>query len=231
MQSTVLNLRIVLVAAMMGVVTKQVEAQVGACCLPDGNCVTVDEASCDAQEGTYRGDGSPCDGFPTCGACVGPFGACAEGLTLAGCLADDPGSEYLTGSNGECSFTIVKGTCCLPPQDGFPNFPDPYCDMMTPVGCKDPAYMGDYGGGSSCNPEDVCPIGACCPANDLSVCNDTVNVRECVAQGWDWHGDGNRCKPDGSCPIPATSTWGCVVLALMVLVVGTIRLQPQAGVK
>ncbi len=36
----------------------------GACCLPNGSCVVLEQSACDLQQGTYQGDGTLCDPNP-----------------------------------------------------------------------------------------------------------------------------------------------------------------------
>ncbi|MDX2115135.1 MAG: DNRLRE domain-containing protein [Planctomycetota bacterium] len=61
--------------------------QTGACCLPDGSCVTTTSGACALQGGVYQGNGAAC----TPGLCPQPIGAC--------CLPD-----------GSCVTTAI-GTC------------------------------------------------------------------------------------------------------------------------
>lgn len=51
----------------------------GGCCLPDGTCIIADECDCDAQSGTYQGDGSDCNIL-----CPAVIGACCD--PLIGCI-------------------------------------------------------------------------------------------------------------------------------------------------
>lgn len=46
-----------------------VSAPTGACCLPTGACSDTDAASCAANSGTYKGDGTNCSTANICGCC------------------------------------------------------------------------------------------------------------------------------------------------------------------
>ncbi len=60
----------------------------GACCLPDGTCVILDEGTCVFEAGgVFQGVGTTCAGV-TCepfGACCLPDGSCIEDQTAAQC--------------------------------------------------------------------------------------------------------------------------------------------------
>ncbi len=71
------------------VVTYSLTAPTGACCLPDGSCVTLPSGVCASAGGTFQGVGVPCAPglcpLPT-GACCLPDGSCNT-LTQAACAA------------------------------------------------------------------------------------------------------------------------------------------------
>ncbi len=71
------------------VVTYSLTTPGGACCLPDGSCVTLSSGACALAGGTFQGVGVPCAPglcpLPT-GACCLPDGSCNT-LTPAACAA------------------------------------------------------------------------------------------------------------------------------------------------
>ena len=83
----------------------------GACCLPDGSCVESDEASCDAQCGTFEGLGTSCREVdcPTLatGACCLGDGLCED--THGACVC-----EELEGGTYEGDGTSCAQGCCAP---------------------------------------------------------------------------------------------------------------------
>jgi FtsP/CotA-like multicopper oxidase with cupredoxin domain len=59
---------------------------VGACCIPDGSCVTVTSNQCTQLLGVYHGDNTSCVPFPCpppIGACCLPSGDCTNATALA----------------------------------------------------------------------------------------------------------------------------------------------------
>lgn len=78
-----------------------------------------------------------------------------------------------------------------------------------------------------CNSDD--PAGGCCLRTlGNFACVDGISETECTTElsGFNaiYHGDGTRCGPGGLC-IPATSEWGLAVLAIIVLIAGTVALR------
>jgi hypothetical protein len=82
----------------------------GACCLGDGSCLDLPEASCDVLEGMYQGTGTACAGV-TCtpfGACCFPDMSC-EILTATEC--------GVAGGIYEGNATVCDATICPCPAD------------------------------------------------------------------------------------------------------------------
>jgi spore coat protein A, manganese oxidase len=106
-------------------------ATTGACCLPNGPCVTVTQASCTSQGGTYHGNGSNCSPSP----CPPPTGACC--FSGAGCsvltatqCASQGGSysgDFTSCSPNNCALNLTPFVDALPivplaqPTSGVPG--------------------------------------------------------------------------------------------------------------
>ncbi len=153
----------------------------GACCLPNGTCVVLDQCDCDMQGGGFAGPGTSCVGF-NCQPVV--FGACCTNTgcttTIQSICNAIPGT-FLTGQS--CPVAI-----CPPGQ--------------RPCCCGSACYLADFtfcqhqGGtpiaASSCTP-NPCP-GACCDAAG----NCTLVAGPAVCQGT-YLGNGAACNPN-PCP-------------------------------
>src|SRR5690606_16286304 len=92
--------------------------QVGACCLPDGNCQQLTEDVCNAiNDSFFVGEGAGCQFFncATVGACCLPNGTC-DRMTEADCAeANGTFQGQGTGCAGtECPLPQQSGACCLP---------------------------------------------------------------------------------------------------------------------
>ncbi|UCB52276.1 MAG: T9SS type A sorting domain-containing protein [Candidatus Zixiibacteriota bacterium] len=119
----------------------------GACCYPDGSCADdQSQAQCEADGGTYMGDGTACFGVECVaqpqGACCYPDGSCADDQYQAQCEAD--GGTYMgdltTCAQVECD-PQAQGACC---------YADGSCvDDLTRAECSGQGgvYMGD---GTAC---------------------------------------------------------------------------------
>jgi len=133
----------------------------GACCLTDGRCVIAGADACEVWGGTYRGDGTDCDG-PDC--CLQPYGGqtdCVDALvtpvpvdgtpvTISGdnsnattnnCLYAGGWFEGL--SIDACADLYLDYCCTDPPADTvylgvFNNCPA--CDYVSPT---DTSFAGD----------------------------------------------------------------------------------------
>ncbi|HPF40900.1 MAG TPA: CHRD domain-containing protein [Phycisphaerae bacterium] len=195
----------------------------GACCLPNGDCELLTEASCTPQCGQFAGVGVSCDDagqndaapgngcspIPT-GACcttVGEVATCAE-MTQCECL--QIANSVYEGDGTDCVTTICDqpvGACCI--GDG-------YCGVVALSACDGLCGVW-FGVGSVCGPSGVCPTasgdptGACCY---LGICFDGFyrEVCECSTYNGVWQGYGTTCAdelidcaagrcclPDGAC--------------------------------
>jgi hypothetical protein len=87
-----------------------VDPNAGACCLPDGSCVTNLTAACSSMSGTFQGMGSACVSV----SCPQPPGSCC--VTGTGCVLVSAPADCtaMSGSN-----FVINGTCspgpCIPP--------------------------------------------------------------------------------------------------------------------
>jgi spore coat protein A len=89
----------------MLLVTYTSAAAVGACCIPDGSCVTVTASQCAQLGGAYHGDNSPCSPNPCpppIGACCLPTGDCTN-VTAVQCVT--LGGTY-QGNGTPCSSNL-----------------------------------------------------------------------------------------------------------------------------
>ncbi len=76
----------------------------GACCLTDGSCQNLSQTDCEAQGGTYQGDGTDCSTNPC---------ACDNGNDSC-----NPKYECCPGEDGcKCGQTSVGSCCCCPPNE------------------------------------------------------------------------------------------------------------------
>jgi spore coat protein A len=104
----------------------------GACCLPDGSCVTTTSGSCTSQGGIYQGNNTICAPNPCpqpVGACCFDDGSCSQ-LTSADCAAQ--GGTWLGG-----------GSACSP--NPCPVVLQPYVDALPIPGVAQPV-AGTPGG-------------------------------------------------------------------------------------
>ena len=91
---------------------------IGACCIPNGNCLTnVSPTACASLGGVYRGNGSTCAN-PCTGGCCFPTSFCLE-LTKANCDAGN-GTWHLgatcadgngNGTADICELCAMPGRC------------------------------------------------------------------------------------------------------------------------
>jgi hypothetical protein len=160
---------------------------VGACCLPDGSCVTTTTGECAAAGGTFQGDGTTCAGTncpqPT-GACCFVNGFCVSGLTAEQC--GGAGGNF-AGAGTSCgpNNTCPTGACCLP---------DGSCITTTSGQCA--LQAGTFRGvGTNCaNANCPQPTGACCFSNGF--CLSLTNA-SCSGAGGTWAGAFTTCA-DGN---------------------------------
>ncbi len=105
----------------------------GACCLPDGTCITTTNTDCAAQGGTFI-SGVGCSGVTE--ACCLPDGTCQDLDPL--CCAIRGGASQGTGTN--CGMPGICGGGDLCPM---PTFMDPWCQFRQPTDCADGAAAGE----------------------------------------------------------------------------------------
>lgn len=143
----------------------------GACCLPQGGCMSGAAATpCTQMGGLYLGDGADCndEGLicpppPELGACCMPDGGCLDNMSTA--LCNEKGGTYL-GNGSICDENTCPGcteqpvgACCV---DGI-------CLMLSEGACF--LNGGMYGGdGSICNSE-TCDCGNDCCEELASGCS------------------------------------------------------------
>ncbi len=175
------------------VVTGELPAATGACCLLGGGCVVNTAAGCGAVGGAYQGDGTTCDPNP-CTAT--PLGACC--LPTGGCIIDtEVGCNALAGlyqgDGTACDpnpcITTPTGACC---RSGV-------CNVLTEADCN--AASGVYqGDGTTCTPNPCPPpTGACCVAG---CCVENVTLAQCNAVSGSFQGEGSACTGlPAPCPI------------------------------
>lgn len=178
----------------------------GACCMPGGACMEVDQPECQTMGGVFAGQGELCTAS-VCdlGSCCFTDGTCDE--TIEGdCMAR--GGSYTPG--GTCTpndCPILEGACCLAPEDCIAGVTQEECENLSGT------YLGND---TACAP-DSCPFpeSACCfPSGACMVmaedeCENaggTINaaadcsVNPCPQP----EPTGSCCFEDGSCTIETT---------------------------
>ena len=166
---------------------------VGACCLPDGSCVSAGDEDCINQDGIYQGNDTACEPemcpVTVTGACCFSDGSC-EALLEADCVAQDgiyQGND--TTCEAESCPITVTGACC---------FSDGSCEALLEADCmaRDGTYQGND---TACEPE-MCPVtitGSCClPGGSCEVLLEA----DCVARDGTYQGDDVACDP-GLCGV------------------------------
>lgn len=191
-----------------GYVSCPVKGAVGACCLPDCDCIIVSVGDCYAQGGTYEGNGTTCDPDPCeCppeGACCLRDGSCIF-VTEEDC--SHAGGQY-QGDDVSCEAVV-----CVPNPIGACCYPDGSCYVITEEECS--GVGGQYQGDNvPCEDVDCVssPTGACC----FSDCSCFVlTQQECLGAEGSYYGDDVACEPlpcecsPGACCLPDGS---CLVL-------------------
>ncbi|QQS08695.1 MAG: multicopper oxidase family protein [Phycisphaerales bacterium] len=79
----------------------------GACCLVDGTCVVVTQASCNSQSGTYQGNNTSCSPNP----CPPPTGACC--LPNQTCVVLEPADCTTQGGTYQGHGTSCSPSPCI----------------------------------------------------------------------------------------------------------------------
>lgn len=165
---------------------------VGACCFGDGSCQTLAVADCQAQGGTYQGDGVDCASAncpqPTGGCCFSN-GSC---IVLSAANCQTAGGSYV-GDNTTCAAnnTCPLGACCLP---------DGTCTTTVAAACS--SAGGTFrGAGTNCaNANCPPPTGACCLGNGGCI---RVTASDCALISGTYLGNGSACTPQNTCPTGA----------------------------
>jgi hypothetical protein len=94
---TLANLRLAIQGNVLGLI--------GACCLPDGSCVILDQASCVGLTGTYGGDGTTCSTIAHCSPTkLWDNGSLSTGTTSINGATAPAGTTWAEGpQTGSCS--------------------------------------------------------------------------------------------------------------------------------
>lgn len=170
----------------------------GACCLPNGTCITTDSRRCQRQGGVYQGNGSSCLSNP----CRPPLGACcvydANGiptcsLQTASDCATLNGTYQGDNTNclsNPCPIVAILGACCLDAPNGNAT-----CYETSRQDCEGQGgtYVGDGTLcvlGSCIDPTD--PTGACCVGIFQASCSEVTEL-ECNLFGGFYSGNGTTC--------------------------------------
>jgi spore coat protein A len=107
-------------------------AAVGACCIPDGSCVTVTSNQCTQLGGVYHGDNTSCSPSP----CPPPIGACC--LPTGDCTNVTSAQCALLGGTYQGDGTVCTSNLC-------PVILTPYVDALPVPGPLQPV-SGSAGG-------------------------------------------------------------------------------------
>jgi hypothetical protein len=165
----------------------------GACCLPDGGCVELNEPSCIASAGQYQGDGTSCWPF---NPCTVPVGACCyEGEV---CVLRRESQCISEGGEYQGDFTTCSPNPCILAPEGACCLPDDSCQIATEDECIND-LGGEYQGDETlCDPDLCISVGACCFIVDGSC--ELLTEEECgILGGVIFQGDDTVCDPN-SCP-------------------------------
>lgn len=165
----------------------------GACCDAAQNCVEARrQADCEADGGTYRGDGSDCVGV-TCqprGACCDAGQNCLDNQLQVDCEGN--GGTY-QGDGSDCTGVTceVRGACCDAGQNCLEDQTQGACES------DGGTYRGD---GTDCIGVNCAATGACCdPGPSPVTCTEGLEQLACENGGGLYQGDGTQCHPDGTC--------------------------------
>ncbi len=187
----------------------------GACCFPDGTCITYTSGDCAIHGGSYQGDDTSCDPNP----CPQPGACCINGactITIpANCQGQWMGPNTTCSPNpcpqpgaccasdGSCTVTLQSacggtwqgaGTTCTPnpcPQPGACCASDGSCTVTLQGACTG-VWLG---AGTTCSPNPCPQPGACCASD--GTCTVTLQ-KSCTGV---WQGANTTCTPN-PCPQP-----------------------------
>lgn len=165
----------------------------GACCGTDDLCKEATLTGCAAEDGDYRGDGTPCDSLIFCGTVVGACclnNGCQMLLPQA---CNDLGGSF-QGTDAICMDTDVcaLGSCCVGGTT--------CTDNLFPAECV--ALGGVQSLGLTCLGGACDPMGACCRNGAC-----TIETEANCGFGSVYEGDGTTCT-EGRCTLGACCTRG-----------------------
>ncbi len=163
--------------------------RVGACCVPEGTCIEMEEGDCLAAGGLWHGLGNSCAAV----SCPQPPGACcfagqpcqdlsADDCALAGGTWQGP---YSACANNPCP--VERAACC---------FPDTWCEDLTEAECA--------AAGGAWQPGQICQTVECtrdCNGNNIPDWEDLLNCT-----GEPWCSDCNDNNMIDVCEIPPLGT-------------------------
>ncbi len=166
--------------------------EVGACCLPSGQCqANMSPGNCQNAGGTYQGQGTNCGqvSCPQPGACCLPNGTCLSPILSTACTQQ--GGTF-QGANTSCDTTNCPqplGACCFSPTA---------CVNLTEADCE--LARGSWAGPfTTCGSVQCFAQGACCMPDGS--CFMAV-VEDCIADGGSPQGDNVTCE-QANCPQPS----------------------------
>jgi hypothetical protein len=134
---SVLSLAVILALVQSGLTPTDVwSIPQGACCYPDGSCSDYQfQAQCEAEGGTYMGDGTNCAEVECVvqpqGACCYPDGSCSDNSTQAECEAEGGiyMGDFTTCAEVECGNEVKDETGAGEKPSEFTlfqNYPNPF---------------------------------------------------------------------------------------------------------
>ena len=169
--------------------------EIGACCLPSGQCqANMSAANCQNAGGTYQGQGSNCQqvNCPQPGACCFPNGSCQSPMTSSACTTQGGTFQGASSSCATVNCPQPMGACCFSPTA---------CVNLTEANCAT-ARGTWYGAGTTCATTTCFAEGACCMPDGSCF----VGLpEECSASGGAYQGDDVLCgkvacpQPGGAC--------------------------------
>ena len=162
----------------------------GACCLPNGDCETIEKAECEARGGKFWGASYSCEPSglgntkpnpctePQKGSCCELDGTCSE-VSEADC--NSVGGTWTAGGSCSPNPCDTYGRCCDPSND---------CSVITEADCN--AISGTWDGTKQdCSEGCVAgTTGACCLPNGS--CTETTSA-DCTDAGGTYQGDSTTC--------------------------------------
>lgn len=168
------------------------QPQTGACCLPNGDCITTTAAGCATARGNYQGDNTTCDHVDCppppdpVGACCTPGGGCSD-RTQSACAA--AGGTWL-GQGSSCT----PNPCTQPPPTGACCTDAGECTVVTQVQCANIPTGNWLGPNTNCS--ECPPVN---PPNTVPCCFGTTCAEGFTAQACVNAGGVPVASPSGSC--------------------------------